>query len=74
MILLAAPVALQLTRSGNRILFVVFALVMGFLYFVVESVLLTLGNTGELPVQVAVWGPAVFFSLIGLVSIVRQQR
>ena len=74
MILLAAPVALQLARSGNRILFVVFALVMGFLYFVVESVLLTLGDTGELPVQVAVWGPSVSFSLIGIVSMLRQQR
>ena len=74
MILLAAPVALQLTRSGNRILFVVFAMVMGFLYFVVESILLTLGNTGEVPAQVAAWGPSVLFSLIGLVSIVRQQR
>lgn len=74
MVLLAAPVALQLTRSGNRILFVVAALVMGFLYFVFESVLLTLGNTGELPVQVAVWGPGLLFSLVGLVSMLHQQR
>ena len=74
MILLAAPVALQLNRSGSRILFVVFAMVMGFLYFVVESILLTLGDTGELPVQVAVWGPSVSFSLIGIVRMLRQQR
>jgi lipopolysaccharide export system permease protein len=74
MVLLAAPVGLQLSRQGNRILFTVFALTMGFFFFIVERVLLTLGETGELPVALAVWGPPALFGLVGLSCTIHQQK
>lgn len=74
MVLLAAPVALQLSRRGNRILFTVFAMAMGFFYFVVERVLLTLGETGQVPVELAIWGPPALFGLIGLSGMIHQQK
>jgi lipopolysaccharide export system permease protein len=74
MVLLAAPVGLQLSRRGNRIPFIVFAMAMGFFFFVVERVLLTLGETGQLPVALAVWGPPALFGLVGLSAMIHQQR
>ena len=74
MVLLAAPVTLQLGRHGHRVIFSVFAMTMGFLYFVVERILSTLGETGELAALAAVWGPHAIFGIIGLTVMVHQQR
>lgn len=74
MVLLAAPVGLQLSRRGNRVLFTMVALAMGFLYFVTERILLTLGETGQVPAEIAVWLPPALFGLIGLGWMIHQQK
>jgi lipopolysaccharide export system permease protein len=64
MVLLAAPLALQLARR-NRMLLTGFAAVfVGFLFFVAERLLLALGETGLLPATVAAWIPAAVFSIL----------
>lgn len=66
MILIAAPMALQLARRGN-ILGVGFAIVLaGFCYFIFESLFLSLGETGILPPLLAVWSPPMLTLLISV--------
>jgi len=49
MLLLAAPVALQLNRSGHRFLFIAFSLAGGFLFLILEYIFLSLGENQTLP-------------------------
>lgn len=66
MVLIAAPLGLQLARR-NRMLLASFAAIgAGFLFFVAERLLLALGETGLLPPWLAVWTPAVVFSILSL--------
>lgn len=64
MVLLAAPLALQMARR-DRMLGTSFAVVFaGFLFFVAERLLLALGETGILPTAAAAWTPAAVFSIL----------
>lgn len=66
MVLLAAPLGLQLARR-NRMLLASFGVIFaGFLFFVAERLLLALGETGLLPVPMAVWTPGVVFSILAI--------
>jgi len=74
MVLIAAPLTVQLPRGGRAVSFAVSGLALGFLYFVVVRIFQSLGETGELPVIPAAWGPQVLFALIAAAVLVRQQR
>lgn len=66
MVLLAAPLGLLLARR-NLMLLASFAVVStGFLFFIAERFLLTLGEDGLLPSFVAVWGPMILFASLAL--------
>jgi len=70
MLLLAAPICLQVQRNNRRRLSVsigVFAL--GFLYFIAQGVLLAVGEEGGVPLPLATWGPFAVFGGIGLAAI-----
>lgn len=57
MVLIAAPIGLQLARR-NHMLRASFGCVMGgFLFYVVQQLLASLGETGALPPILAAWGP-----------------
>lgn len=57
MVLIAAPIGLQLARR-NHMLRASFGCVMGgFLFYVVQQLLASLGETGALPPLLAAWGP-----------------
>jgi len=65
MVLIAAPLALQAARR-NRMLLASFGVVFaGFLFFVSERVLASLGESGMLPAAVAAWTPGIVFASLG---------
>jgi lipopolysaccharide export system permease protein len=64
MVLLAAPIGLQHGRRNRAMMVSIAAIGAGFLFFVAERLLLALGETGLLPPTMAVWAPAVVFSML----------
>jgi lipopolysaccharide export system permease protein len=71
MILLAAPVAQGLQRHGGIGMGLAVGVGLGFLYFVAEGLLLTLGETGAIPPTVAAWSPMVLFATFGIGALLR---
>lgn len=66
MILISATFSLRLPRSGGTIPLVVAGLLSGYLFILVKFIMITLGNSAEIPVAVAAWTPAVVAFLAGL--------
>lgn len=64
MVLLAAPLGLQHARRNRMMLASFGVMFTGFLFFVAERLLVALGETGMLPVALAVWTPAALFSIL----------
>jgi lipopolysaccharide export system permease protein len=71
MILLAAPVAQGLQRHGGIGAGLAAGVGLGFLYFVAEGLLLTLGETGVIGPTVAAWAPMAVFAAVGIASLLR---
>lgn len=65
MVLLAAPVAQGLHRHGGIGMGLAAGVALGFLYFVTDGLLLTLGEIGTVPPAVAALSPLVLFAAIG---------
>jgi len=73
MVLIAAPLALQVARR-NRMLAASFGAVFGgFLFFVAERVLAALGETGILPAAVAAWTPAAVFASLSMWIVISME-
>lgn len=65
MLLIAAPIGLQLARR-NRMLMASFSCIMvGFLFYVIQQLLASLGETGLLPPILAAWAPMALGAAIG---------
>jgi lipopolysaccharide export system permease protein len=73
MILLAAPVAQGMLRQGGMATGLALGVALGFLYFVCEGLMLTLGETGALMPLVAAWAPPVLFGAIGAFWLLRVE-
>lgn len=71
MILLAAPVAQGFQRHGGFAAGLAVGVGLGFLFFVTEGLMLTLGETGVVPPTIAAWGPATVFGMFGTVALLR---
>lgn len=65
MVLLAAPVAQGLHRHGGIGIGLAAGVALGFLYFVTDGLLLTLGEIGTVPPAVAALSPLVLFGAVG---------
>lgn len=74
MILLAAPLGLQLKRSGRQLLWGSVALGLGFVFFISERILLALGESGLIAPGLAVWSPLAGFGLAGIATLVFLQK
>ncbi|MFO1057064.1 MAG: LPS export ABC transporter permease LptG [Dongiaceae bacterium] len=74
MVLLAAPVAQSMQRQGGLARGMAVGVVLGFLYFVANGFVLTLGEAGALPPAVAAWSPSLLFATIGAAALVRMER
>jgi lipopolysaccharide export system permease protein len=73
MILLAAPVAQGMLRQGGMATGLALGVALGFLYFVCEGLMLTLGETGALAPLVAAWAPPVLFGTLGAFWLLRVE-
>lgn len=66
MILLAASVSLRPPRSQGTFLLIVFGIAMGFGVFFLSNFLQALGASGQIPIFIAAWFPAIITFLLGL--------
>jgi lipopolysaccharide export system permease protein len=71
MVLLAAPVAQGLQRHGGLGAGLAVGVGLGFLYFVADGLLLTLGEIGSVPPLVAAWSPTVLFGALGTAALLK---
>jgi len=74
MVLLAAPICLQIQSNGRRNLVSAGVFAMGFLYFILQSILLALGEKGGIPPFLAAWGGFLIFGGIALAAISFRAR
>lgn len=65
MLVLAAPLALQISRRGHMMRSGTFILISGCGYLLAGQLFLSLGEAGYLPVFLAAWGPALIFLSLG---------
>jgi lipopolysaccharide export system permease protein len=71
MVLLAAPVAQGLQRHGGLGIGLAVGVALGFLYFVADGLLLTLGEIGTLPPAIAAFSPLVLFVGVGIGALLK---
>ena len=66
MVLIAATFTLRLTRRGGTALLVAGGIGVGFLLYFMTDVVLALGRSASIPVELAAWAPAGISTLLGL--------
>jgi lipopolysaccharide export system permease protein len=66
MVLLGIPFALRNIRSGGTAMGIGVSIAIGFLFFVINAVLLSYGSSGVLPPVIAAWGANILFMLGGI--------
>src|SRR4030095_14946230 len=71
MVLLAAPVAQGLQRHGGLGAGLAVGIGLGFLYFVTDGLLMTLGEMGTISPIVAAWAPIALFAAIGVSALLK---
>lgn len=71
MVLLAAPVAQGLQRHGGLGAGLAVGVGLGFLYFVADGLLLTLGEMGTIPPMIAAWSPTALFAALGVSALLK---
>jgi len=71
MVLLAAPVAQGLQRHGGLGAGLAVGIGLGFLYFVTDGLLMTLGEMGTVAPVVAAWTPTALFAAIGISALLK---
>lgn len=72
--LLAAFAAFGVVRSGGLFIRSVAAMGLGFTYFVVDNLMLAMGQFGRVPPSVAAWAPLALFLALGLAVIVYTEE
>jgi lipopolysaccharide export system permease protein len=66
MILIAAVFSLRLPRRGGVVLLIVAGVGTGFMVHFLTNIIQALGQSGEMPVVLAAWAPAMIALLIGI--------
>jgi len=64
--LLAAIAAFAHHRQGSAVLTIVWGITLGFLFIVIDNMILAMGQFGSLPPFVAAWLPLILFLTLGL--------
>lgn len=65
MILIAAVFSLRLPRRGGVMLLIVTGVITGFLMHFFTNLIYAFGQSGEIPVILAAWAPAMIALMIG---------
>jgi lipopolysaccharide export system permease protein len=63
--LLAGIAAFAHHRQGSSVIAVVWGVTFGFLFVVIDNILLAMGQFGSLPPAVAAWLPIALFATVG---------
>ena len=71
MVLLAAPVAQGLQRHGGLGAGLAVGIGLGFLYFVTDGLMMTLGEMGTISPMIAAWTPTALFAAIGISALLK---
>ena len=74
MVILAAPMGLFIARRYNALLVSFGFIGVGFLYFITERILLSLGETAALPPFLAAWSPFLIFFTMSLWFMLHKQE
>jgi lipopolysaccharide export system permease protein len=64
--LLAAIAAFAHHRQGSAVLTIVWGITLGFLFIIIDNMILAMGQFGSLPPFVAAWLPLILFLTLGL--------
>ncbi|UCD71827.1 MAG: LPS export ABC transporter permease LptG [Syntrophobacterales bacterium] len=70
MVFLGIPFSTKTARSGGVALSFVMSIVIGFLYWIIFNLSLSLGHSGVLPPQVSAFAPHVLFGLTGMYALI----
>jgi lipopolysaccharide export system permease protein len=74
MILLAAPVAQSLQRRGRSLAGgIAIGFGLGFLYFITDGLVMSLGESGAVPPFFAAWLPPLLFASLGGIMLIRLE-
>ena len=74
MLALCVPLASRFRRGGGIGIFFAVGVGIGFVYFVLDGVSLTLGEIGLVPAWIAAWAPLVAFSALGATLVFRAEE
>ncbi len=74
MLLLAAPVAAGLRRSGTTTRYLGFAVIAGFSFLLMDGILLSLGQAHIVPMYAAAWATAILFATGGSWVLLRLEN
>ncbi len=74
MLLLAAPVAAGLRRSGTTTRYLGFAVIAGFSFLLMDGILLSLGQAHIVPMFASAWATAILFALGGSWVLLRLEN
>ena len=64
--LLGAIAAFAHHRQGAAVLTIIYGVSLGFLFVVIDNILLAMGQFGSLPPLLAAWLPLAFFTTVGI--------
>jgi lipopolysaccharide export system permease protein len=72
--LLGAIAAFSHHRQGTAVLTLIWGVTLGFLFVVIDNVLLAMGQFGSLPPVLAAWMPLIFFTTVGIWIVFRFEH
>ena len=72
--LLGAIAAFAHHRQGAAVLTIIYGVSLGFLFVVIDNVLLAMGQFGSLPPLLAAWLPLAFFTTVGIWIVFRFEH
>jgi lipopolysaccharide export system permease protein len=72
--LLGAIAAFSHHRQGTAVLTLIWGVALGFLFVVIDNVLLAMGQFGSLPPILAAWMPLIFFTTVGIWIVFRFEH
>jgi lipopolysaccharide export system permease protein len=70
MVLIGIPFSTKTARGGGIALSIVVSIVIGFLYWIIFNLSLSLGHSGFLPAQLAAFAPHALFGLAGIYALI----
>jgi lipopolysaccharide export system permease protein len=72
--LLGAIAAFAHHRQGAAVLTIIYGVTLGFLFVVIDNILLAMGQFGSLPPFMAAWLPLGFFTVVGIWIVFRFEH